>query len=242
MRRCLTALGVVVAVVVVFLATPVSAVPPPGGLTASMTITSTGTTCTGTLTASWGGPKPISSLTWSADPSGTGNLGYDFGGVQFSPPQHRVTETVGFTLTQGTGASDVLATGTGFRAQVITNTVTCPMPDLVVDSIALTPTSTLPDSYTVTVTNNGNGVADLSGVDVQGYYSTTPDTWPTNDPACGASFNSGTTLDPAASTNIFVGCSLAPPSGDTWLVVKVDATNVLAESDETNNVGSLSLS
>ena len=242
MRRCLAVLGAVVVVVLSFAATTASAAPP-SGFTSSMTITSTGTTCSGTLAVSWDARSDkINSLSWSADPSSTGTLGYQFAGVQFSKPQGRATETVNFTLTQGTGQTDVLATGSGFRSQVKTNTVTCPAPDLVVGSIALTPTSSLPDSYTVTVTNNGTGVADLGGVAVQGYYSATQDTWPTNDPACGQSFNNGTTLNSGASIDIFVGCGAAPPAGDTWLVVKVDATDVLQESNETNNVGSLALS
>ena len=242
MRRCLTALGVVVVVVAGFVASTASAAPS-SGLTASMTLTSTGTTCSGTLAISWDGRSDkITALSWSADPSSTGTLSYvPPRGAQFSKPRGRDTETVDFTLTQGTGASDVLATGVGFRSQVVTNTVTCPMPDLVVNSIASTPTTPLPNSYTVTVSNAGSGVADLSGIAVQGYYSATQDTWPTNDPACGQSFNNGTTLNPGASIDIFVGCGLAPPAGDTWLVVKVDATDGLPESNEANNVGSLSL-
>jgi hypothetical protein len=74
-------------------------------------------------------------------------------------------------------------------------------------------------------------------VGVSGQYSSTG-TWndPNNTPGCGTSFSQGVSLAPGASTTIDVGCSGGPGQGDTALLVMVDYTNVVAESDETNNV------
>ncbi len=116
------------------------------------------------------------------------------------------------------------------------------LPDLIVAGISFTKPSDYPAySYTVTVRNQGLGSALLTGVGVQGYYATGAGIWPTDNPACGTGFNSGTTLAPNVSVDIVVGCSGAPPAGDSFLVVKVDFSEVLIESDETNNVGSVAL-
>jgi hypothetical protein len=63
-----------------------------------------------------------------------------------------------------------------------------------------------------------------------------PGTTRTTTPGCGTSFSQGVSLAPGASTTIDVGCSGGPGQGDTALLVMVDDTNVVAESDETNNV------
>jgi trimeric autotransporter adhesin len=129
--------------------------------------------------------------------------------------------------------------GVEYGTLAFTDLGTCVSPDLVVQTISLTaPANYPPHSYTVTVKNQGTGSANLGGVSVQGYYSPTTGTWPTNDPACGSSFNPGTTLAPGATIDIPVGCSAAPPTGDGYLVVKVDSGGIVAESDETNNIGS----
>jgi hypothetical protein len=128
----------------------------------------------------------------------------------------------------------------GSKTVSLTGTATSALPDLSVDAIAFTP-DLQPDSYTVTVKNQGTGSADLTGVFVQGYYDPSAGTWPGADPACGTSFSSGTTLAAGATTDIVVSCSLAPGPADAWLNVKVDATDALTESDETNNVGSIAL-
>ena len=111
-------------------------------------------------------------------------------------------------------------------------------PDLIIEAIAFTPTG---NSYTVTVKNQGASTADLTGVGAQGYYTTTEGDWGNGDPACGSTFNNGTTLAPGATIDLPVPCTLAPPSGDDWLVVKIDFGDVLAEGDETNNITSVGL-
>jgi hypothetical protein len=90
--------------------------------------------------------------------------------------------------------------------------------------------------YVVVVRNLSNAAADLTGVGVQGYYepTTTYDST-TGTGACGQTFNNGTILGAGATINITVGCSGAGASGDKFLVVRVDNTNALAESDEANN-------
>jgi uncharacterized repeat protein (TIGR01451 family) len=114
-------------------------------------------------------------------------------------------------------------------------------PDLIVSHISLGPFSPTSFDYIVTVGNQGNGPADLSGVVVQGVFADSATGWPGNAPACGRSFNSGTTLQPGATIDMEIDCGFLPPTYDDYLLVEVDAGNVLAESDETNNIGSLFL-
>ena len=156
---------------------------------------------------------------------------------------HIVSPTTTATCGTVTNTATVNWAGGSATSAPATITVNCGQPDLVVDSIAFTaPSNYPPYSYTVTVRNQGTAPADLSGVAVQGYYSSTAGTYPGDQPACGTAFNSGTTLAPGATTTIAVGCSFASSTpGDSWLVVKVDSGDTLAESDETNNIGSVSL-
>ena len=90
-----------------------------------MVITSTGSTCSRTLTVTWNGQgKAMTSLSgvltrlvrepW-ASPSP----------VRFASPQKRGSFPVSFTLTTRTGEADVTATGSGFTAQTTSHTVTC---------------------------------------------------------------------------------------------------------------------
>lgn len=115
------------------------------------------------------------------------------------------------------------------------------LPDLAIQSIVLDgPSGLTSNGYTVTVLNLGIVAVNLAGVGIQGYYGTNATTWPTNDPACGTSFASGT-LNPGDTITLDVGCSGAPPPTDTYLVAKVDDTNIITESNENNNLGSVHL-
>jgi uncharacterized repeat protein (TIGR01451 family) len=156
---------------------------------------------------------------------------------------HIVSPTTTATCGTVTNAATVNWPGGNATSAPATITVNCGQPDLVVDSIAFTaPSNYPPYSYTVTVKNQGTATADLSGVAVQGYYSASAGVYPGDQPACGSSFNSGTTLAPGATATIAVGCSQPSSTpGDGWLVVKVDSSDKVVESDETNNVGSVSL-
>lgn len=116
-----------------------------------------------------------------------------------------------------------------------TATISVNCPDLTITSIAY-PNGDL-SACTVTVKNVGTATANLSGVVVQGYYE--PDTTyndVSGDPAGGTTF-SQPTLAPGASVDVTI-CTGSAPAGDNYLVVKVDATDVLAESNENNNVAS----
>ena len=130
MRRFLTTLSVLV-VVLASVATSASATKPSSGFSASMAITNTSaSSCTGTLTLSWSdlvqGKGGVTSITWSSDPSSTGTLTFAFGGEQYSPPKRSGSLQVGFTLTAGTGQTDVTVQGSTFKLPTITsNTVTC---------------------------------------------------------------------------------------------------------------------
>jgi uncharacterized repeat protein (TIGR01451 family) len=133
-------------------------------------------------------------------------------------------------------ATNVAATSAG----PVPITVRC-RPDLVAESVAFTPSATNgPDGYTVTIKNQGLGPANLSGVGVQGAYSNTAASWPGNATACGGTIPSGT-LAVGATYTLTVACSTDAPAGDGWLLVNVDSSNIVDETDETNNVGSFSL-
>jgi hypothetical protein len=185
-------------------------------------------------------------VTWGADLSNTGTLSFTFGGVRFSKAEKSGSVPVGFTLTAGTGTADVLLEG---FAKTVSNTVTCtPVgPDLTITNISP------PDSsgYTVTVQNIGNDTADVTNAAVQGYYTPSTDTTifpppggPSSiaggDPACGATMNGS--LAPGASVDVVVSCSLVPTaSADTNLMVGVDVSNSVAETNENNNVAVIAL-
>ncbi|MGB2874278.1 MAG: CARDB domain-containing protein [Gaiellaceae bacterium] len=145
---------------------------------------------------------------------------------------HIVSPTTAATCgTVSNTASVTTKKNGGATSQTATITVNCP--DLTITSIAY-PNNDL-SACTVTVKNIGTGTANLSGVVVQGYYE--PDTTynsTTGDPAGGTTF-SQPTLAPGASVDVTI-CTGSAPAGDKYLVVKVDATDALAESDETNNV------
>jgi len=120
-------------------------------------------------------------------------------------------------------------------------------PDLTISNLTWTAPAGDPAwSYTVTVQNIGTGTANVNNAAVQGYYTSSTDTtvFPPpggasqtagGDPACGSALT--TSLAPGASIDVVVTCSSGPTaSTDTNLMVGVDVTNVLAESNETNNV------
>jgi hypothetical protein len=110
-----------------------------------------------------------------------------------------------------------------------------------VDSIALSAPAPFPQphSYTVTVRNAGTDPASLAGVSLQGRYSADTVIDGSDSPACGVVLAG--TLAPGASTPVSVGCSGAPGPTHNYLLVRVDETGTLAETDETNNVGIASL-
>ena len=120
-------------------------------------------------------------------------------------------------------------------AQFVTLTGQGAAPDLDIAGISLGDGVTA-CGYTVTVRNVGNAVADLTGVGVQGYFEPTA-VYESNtgNPAGGQSFNNGATISPSTTTTITVGSSLCGGVGDKFLVVRVDSTNALTESNETNN-------
>jgi uncharacterized repeat protein (TIGR01451 family) len=152
---------------------------------------------------------------------------------------HIVSPTTTATCGTVTNTASVSAGGAGtVTSSPATIQVNC-LPDLIVQSITMTAPQYPAFDYAVTVKNQGGSAANLTGVTVQGYYSPTADGWGgTNTPACGTSFTSGT-LPPGgtATINVF-GCPATPAPGDAYLVVKVDSGDVVAESDETNNIGS----
>ncbi len=112
--------------------------------------------------------------------------------------------------------------------------------DLQVGSIALTP-GAQPDSYTVHIVNVGNVDADINGLAEQGYYGTSS-AFPGPDPACGTSVTTSTIVSATGgSYDLLVSCSLAPPAGDTFLVVGINQDESIPESNFTNDTGALPL-
>jgi hypothetical protein len=123
----------------------------------------------------------------------------------------------------------------GSQTVAVTGTATGGEPDLTVGTIVFsTPSGYPPESYTVTISNVGSGPADLSNVIVQGYYSTDTTIGGSDLPACGLTLSG--TLAAGASIDVPVGCSEPRPSGE-YLIVEVDASNALTESNEANNTG-----
>lgn len=200
----------------------------------------TGFTLTDTLPAGlvWDmAPNPDCTLSSSA---GTQTLTC---GPETVPPQgvlqaHVVATTSASNCPSISNTASVTATnGIPASSGPVTITVRC-RPDLVVQSIAFTPSTTDgPDAYTVTVKNQGPGSADLAGVVLSGSYSNGGGG---SAPACDTTIPSGT-LAPGATTNVTVPCSTSAPAGYMTLLVTVDASNVVEETDEANNVGSVSL-
>lgn len=256
MRRCFATLSVVVAILAISTTSASAAKPlppPPPGLNAGLAIMNTASSCTGTLTVTFNGGKgkkasAITRVTWSADASSTGTLGFADGGLTLAAPVTSGTFTVGFTLTAGTGQADVSASGPGFVAQTTSNTVTCtsPQPDLIVSAITQDPNSW---AYSATVKNIGGATADLTNVAVQGYYTASTDTttFPPlggipqlsgNDPAGGSLIppQLATTLAPNATVDVPLGGVGPTLAGDNQLMVGVDVDHALAESNENNNV------
>lgn len=157
-----------------------------------------------------------------------GSLGFTYSGVQI--PDGNVVVVRAYFY-------DAAGNETG-RASTSLGACTVGQPDLVPQSIAFTGVD---HNYTVTVLNQGNATADISGMGVQGYYDPAAGTWPGADGACGTSVNPNTTLGIGATITIPVTCSGAPGAGDAFLNVKVDAGDTVVESDESNNVGSIAL-
>ena len=124
-------------------------------------------------------------------------------------------------------------------------------PDLVITSMTYHPDTSTHSTFDITVMNAGAADVNLdSSVTIQAYFSSSSDTssFPPiggtppsagGDPACGTSFaptNNGVLAAGASKTLSGVSCGTANTSSDIWLVAEVDATNVIAESNENNNV------
>lgn len=184
----------------------------------------------------YGGPTP----TTLSPAKNKGSLSYSFSGLSIPSASTDLAVVAKFFL------------GTTEYSQVaFIDLGNCTgLPDLVITSIV--PNGT---SFDVTVKNQGTAAASLDQtVTIQAYYSSSSDTTtfpplggspPTagGDPACGTSFapTYNTVLQPGSSTTIPMSCSSPSDSNDIYLVAEVDATNVIAESDETNNVFSIAL-
>jgi hypothetical protein len=113
------------------------------------------------------------------------------------------------------------------------------LPDLVVSGITLGDGGVSPYGFRVTVQNQGDISANISGVTVQGYWSADGTTFdPDNqNPACGQSFPSGTLVGIGGSATLTVNCPAANVSGEEYLGVEADIGDAIVEKDETNNVG-----
>jgi hypothetical protein len=159
--------------------------------------------------------------------------------VQFSPTQ--ATSYAG-ALTVTSCAKWTVSGGVIVCSKVDASTATSvslsgdgTAPDLTISALTLGDGIT-PHGYNLTVTNIGNGAADLTSVGAQGYFEPTAAYNSTSGTgACGASFNPGTILAAGASTTLHVGCSGDGAAGDKYLVVRIDNSNALAEGNETNN-------
>ncbi len=113
--------------------------------------------------------------------------------------------------------------------------------DLIVSRIDLGELDRITDRfpYTATVRNAGGAPVDVQDVGVQGWYS--EDTQVGGDtPACGRTLSTTSRLlNPGAEVSVSINCSLLPQPAQRYLLVQVDASNRVEESDESNNVGVL---
>jgi hypothetical protein len=140
-----------------------------------------------------------------------------------------------------TDAGQITCSSTGFSQKIsLSGSAVAPEVALTITAIVFgapgTPQANTDHPYTVTVLNSGTATADISSVGIQGYYDPTAGTWPGEVGACGVTMTG--TLAPGATKDVPVGCSQQPPSG-YYLVVKVDAGDNLAESQEGNNIHSI---
>jgi uncharacterized repeat protein (TIGR01451 family) len=153
---------------------------------------------------------------------------------------HIISPTTTATCGTVTNTASATAAGAGTASSLPASIAVNCLPDLVIQSIFMTAPQYPAFDYAVTVKNQGGGTADLTGVIVQGYYGPTPTSYGgSSTPACGDSFPPGTTLPAGGTATIDIfGCPSTPAPGDAYLVVMVDSGNSVAESDETNNIGS----
>jgi CARDB len=260
--RQLLALAVVaVAAAVVPLA---HANPPAGGLSANVTATVDDSSCShyrvhGTVT--WSGAKVDTIVTEVGENTG-GTVGTDYAGPvtdPLSPAKRRGSVDYFFSGYSIPSTEIDLAVmvkfflgTTEYSTAAFIDVGHCTgLPDLVITDM----TSNGTGGWDVTVANQGVAPATLDQtVTIQAYYSTSSDTtqWPPlggssatpgGDPACGTSFapTYNTTLEPGTSTTIPMSCSPPNDSSDTYLLARVDDANVITESNEKNNVFSITI-
>ena len=128
MRRWITPLTVAVGVLA-FAATPASATKPETTFNATLSAPTPGaTTCTGLLTVTfdWAGKGGVTELLYQPDPADTATFpALGAGGVIFSKPTKRFTQTVFYEMTAGTGQIDVIPVSSPASTGTKSNVVTC---------------------------------------------------------------------------------------------------------------------
>jgi subtilase family serine protease len=131
------------------------------------------------------------------------------------------------------------STGPGFDATV--NCVTAPLSDLLLTQIGASP-STVPTggnlSVSATIANQGGGPAASSAV---GYYLSTNQVLDANDRLLGTSAGTslGVNLDANRQLTVAVPTTVAP--GPYYVLFVADPANVVAETNETNNMAALAV-
>jgi hypothetical protein len=174
-----------------------------------------------------------------------------------------VTGAIGFFSPKGPGSQVFSTPASAVSARVQWNpkngtpfftVASCHVPDLVITDATYQANG--PGSSTLTITVKNQGTADVNldqTVTIQGYFSSSNSTssFPPpggssqvagGDPACGTSFaptNNGVLSPGASKTLTGVSCSTPSWSADIYLVLRVDDGNVIAESNENNNVFAL---
>ena len=115
------------------------------------------------------------------------------------------------------------------------------VPDLAVKSMSiLGPNTQYAFNSVAIVQNLGKAPVDLGPVTIQAYYSPDTELDVVNDLAACSYIATGT-LKAHQSVEVRNGCSATPRAGDRYLLVVVDYSNNLRESDETNNISYVSL-
>jgi hypothetical protein len=116
--------------------------------------------------------------------------------------------------------------------------------DLTVENIVIDGITASQIDYTVTIgltqlATSSPVTVEMQGVGVVGSYST--DGVVGTNPACNVFQATSLIIAPGSTFDLHVTCPSLPSPGETYLIVRIDSANVIAEFDELNNVESTTL-
>ncbi|MBU6120555.1 T9SS type A sorting domain-containing protein [Hymenobacter sp. PAMC29290] len=137
--------------------------------------------------------------------------------------------------------SDGSVTYAGFDAAVTCVTAPVVLPDLLLTQIGASPSSVPAGgnlSLSATVANQGGGSAANSAV---GYYLSTNQTLDASDILLGSSAGTSLAVSASATHQLVAAVPASVTPGAYYVLFMADPLNVVAESNETNNLASLAV-